>query len=364
MDDARARRVASRASAAAARVVGLEHGGRVGPARAASRRRGSCRGAPRGPSAASASASATSIGVWRLPPAPWPSTTTVSPRPWSEALVAGAGEHQLLPSRREHTARAAGRPRPRVVHSAAAHHARSPTVYEPWYGFREKPFNLTPDPKYLYLSPRHAEAFAHLEFGRRERGGFIADHRRGGHRQDDARPLLPLEARPGHRTARSSSTPRSPPTELLRTILDDLHVTPEGDSQEEPRGRAAPLPARGARGEPQRRAPDRRGAGPLAGGARAGPPDLEPRDRHREADPDRPDGPVGAARPARPPRAAAARAARDRALPPRRRSSLAETGGVRAPPPRGGRAARARSASRTTRSRAVHALLGRRARGS
>ena len=32
-------------------------------------------------------------------------------------------------------------------------------------------FNLTPDPKYLYLSRRHAEAFAHLEFGRRERGG-------------------------------------------------------------------------------------------------------------------------------------------------------------------------------------------------
>ena len=38
-------------------------------------------------------------------------------------------------------------------------------MYESWYGFTEKPFNLTPDPKYLYLSQRHAEAFAHLEFG-------------------------------------------------------------------------------------------------------------------------------------------------------------------------------------------------------
>src|SRR5207245_7599007 len=46
-------------------------------------------------------------------------------------------------------------------------------VYESHYGFAEKPFNLTPDPKYLYLSQRHTEAFAHLEFGRRERGGFI-----------------------------------------------------------------------------------------------------------------------------------------------------------------------------------------------
>ena len=46
-------------------------------------------------------------------------------------------------------------------------------MYCTWYGFREKPFNLTPDPKYLYLSHRHAEAFAHLEFGHQERGGFV-----------------------------------------------------------------------------------------------------------------------------------------------------------------------------------------------
>jgi general secretion pathway protein A len=46
-------------------------------------------------------------------------------------------------------------------------------MYEAHYGFTEKPFNLTPDPKYLYLSQRHTEAFAHLEFGRKEKGGFI-----------------------------------------------------------------------------------------------------------------------------------------------------------------------------------------------
>jgi general secretion pathway protein A len=46
-------------------------------------------------------------------------------------------------------------------------------MYEAYYGFREKPFNLTPDPKYLYLSAKHSEAFAHLEFGLRERGGFV-----------------------------------------------------------------------------------------------------------------------------------------------------------------------------------------------
>ncbi len=45
-------------------------------------------------------------------------------------------------------------------------------MYEAFYGFREKPFNLTPDPKFLYLSGKHHEAFAHLEFGLRQRGGF------------------------------------------------------------------------------------------------------------------------------------------------------------------------------------------------
>jgi general secretion pathway protein A len=46
-------------------------------------------------------------------------------------------------------------------------------MYEAFYGFREKPFNLTPDPKFLYLSGKHLEAYAHLEFGLRQRGGFI-----------------------------------------------------------------------------------------------------------------------------------------------------------------------------------------------
>ncbi len=31
-------------------------------------------------------------------------------------------------------------------------------MYEAYYGFTEKPFNLTPDPKYLYQSRRHTEA--------------------------------------------------------------------------------------------------------------------------------------------------------------------------------------------------------------
>ena len=46
-------------------------------------------------------------------------------------------------------------------------------MYCEFYGIQEKPFSITPDPKYLYLGKTHKEAFAHLIYGIRERGGFI-----------------------------------------------------------------------------------------------------------------------------------------------------------------------------------------------
>ena len=47
------------------------------------------------------------------------------------------------------------------------------SVYEDYYGFSEKPFDLTPDPKYLYLSPKHKEVLAHLVYGLQENNGFL-----------------------------------------------------------------------------------------------------------------------------------------------------------------------------------------------
>jgi general secretion pathway protein A len=102
-------------------------------------------------------------------------------------------------------------------------------VYAAWYGFAEKPFNLTPDPKFLYLSQRHAEAFAHLEFGHRERGGFI---------------LITGEVGTGKTTLARYFLGRLPETtatavvlypvltaaELLKSTLDDLHAPASGTS--------------------------------------------------------------------------------------------------------------------------------------
>jgi general secretion pathway protein A len=102
-------------------------------------------------------------------------------------------------------------------------------LYESHYGFSEKPFNLTPDPKYLYLSERHTEALAHLEYGRRERGGFI---------------LITGEVGTGKTTlarcflSRLDTTtatafviyPALTAEELLRSTLEDLHVPVTGSS--------------------------------------------------------------------------------------------------------------------------------------
>ncbi len=46
-------------------------------------------------------------------------------------------------------------------------------MYLEFFGLREKPFNVTPDPHFLYMSPSHQEAFANLLYGVRERKGFI-----------------------------------------------------------------------------------------------------------------------------------------------------------------------------------------------
>jgi general secretion pathway protein A len=47
-------------------------------------------------------------------------------------------------------------------------------MYTSFYGFREKPFSLTPDPRFLYLSASHREALAHLLYGIEQGEGFIA----------------------------------------------------------------------------------------------------------------------------------------------------------------------------------------------
>ncbi|MEZ5286662.1 MAG: AAA family ATPase [Vicinamibacterales bacterium] len=47
-------------------------------------------------------------------------------------------------------------------------------MYEKFYGFRQRPFSLTPDPEFLYMSRVHQEALAHLRLGVESQAGFVA----------------------------------------------------------------------------------------------------------------------------------------------------------------------------------------------
>lgn len=46
-------------------------------------------------------------------------------------------------------------------------------MYLDYYKLREAPFNITPDPHYLFMSRHHREAHTHVMYGIRERKGFI-----------------------------------------------------------------------------------------------------------------------------------------------------------------------------------------------
>jgi general secretion pathway protein A len=46
-------------------------------------------------------------------------------------------------------------------------------MYETFYGLKEKPFNLNPDPDYFYMSPGHENVYAHLEYAIQESKGFV-----------------------------------------------------------------------------------------------------------------------------------------------------------------------------------------------
>src|SRR5512141_491577 len=46
-------------------------------------------------------------------------------------------------------------------------------MYNAFFGFTESPFNLSPDPAFLYRSSQHEEALANLKYGVESRKGFI-----------------------------------------------------------------------------------------------------------------------------------------------------------------------------------------------
>jgi general secretion pathway protein A len=46
-------------------------------------------------------------------------------------------------------------------------------MYNAFFGFNQNPFNMSPDPSFLFRSPQHEEALANLIYGVPSRKGFI-----------------------------------------------------------------------------------------------------------------------------------------------------------------------------------------------
>src|SRR6267142_3924174 len=97
-------------------------------------------------------------------------------------------------------------------------------MFENFFGFTTRPFGKTPDPRFLYESPQHAEALARLEYAVDEKelavlvgeigSGKTTLSRALIDRIGDARPVIWL------------INPRLTPTQLLRAIAHGLAIEP------------------------------------------------------------------------------------------------------------------------------------------
>jgi general secretion pathway protein A len=95
-------------------------------------------------------------------------------------------------------------------------------MYQSFYGFAEMPFNITPDPKFLFLSPSHLEALQHLKYGIQERKGFIVLVGEVGCGKTTLCRRLLNELDPARFETALILNPRVTETEMLETILLEL----------------------------------------------------------------------------------------------------------------------------------------------
>ena len=103
-------------------------------------------------------------------------------------------------------------------------------MYEDFYGFHEPPFNITPDPRFLFYSERHREAFDHLLFGIAERKGFIQLTGEVGAGKTTLCRALFEHLGETYETALVLN-PRMTSLELLRSILTEFGLDSSGEDR-------------------------------------------------------------------------------------------------------------------------------------
>lgn len=104
----------------------------------------------------------------------------------------------------------------------------APTMYAKFFGLRQEPFSIAPDPRYLFMSERHREALAHLLYGLRGGGGFVLlTGEIGAGKTTVCRCFL--EQIPKRCNVAYIFNPKLTVIELLRTVCEEFRIPLDAD---------------------------------------------------------------------------------------------------------------------------------------
>lgn len=100
-------------------------------------------------------------------------------------------------------------------------------MYKSFFGLKETPFNVTPDPRFIYLSRHHLEALSALLYGIESRRGFIEiTGEIGAGKTTLCRTLL--KEIQGRAHSAFVFNPKLSELELLQVIVEDFGIVPSG----------------------------------------------------------------------------------------------------------------------------------------
>ena len=102
-------------------------------------------------------------------------------------------------------------------------------MYTSFFGLNEKPFSITPDPRYLFMSERHGEALAHLVYGVTESGGFMQLTGEVGTGKTTLVRTLLQNRLPDNADVAVILNPQLSALEFLETICEELGIARPGD---------------------------------------------------------------------------------------------------------------------------------------